>query len=432
MALSKPMNSTPFTTSMLNNLSQDILDEVFGFLGSVNNSAVLSTSKKYRKWCMSFAHRVTGARELVRVEPDENSGTSLTNLPKDVLVSICAFFDPFDRMAVRSTNQMMYWTAVGYGAISPTSFVAHAACDYRMTRPSGRVSFRKFTNMSIDNIHALYGVTDLDISNTSVDDFGLWRLEALTSLTKLNLCNCDIEGIDGLISLGNIPTLTSVNLAKCNLQEGSLVGICNLPLKYLNVSYTDIYDSDLNLLCRQTLTSLNISQRGRNNWYDCRFLEVLKLTTLTANGCNVPPERLVGQQFEDLAIGGDVTMDTLAALVDMKCLTRLDLCRTSIVVDTLVALPQSITELNFTGCQILLADLVELKKLPNLIRLELIDANVSRFQVECVWPEFENCDSRIKIYLFDGEEVDYPLPSDIQTADVVRDLEGSWRRQTPL
>jgi hypothetical protein len=124
----------------------------------------------------------------------------------------------------------------------------------------------------------------------------------------------------------------------------------------------------------------------------------------------------------------------MVALGKMTSLTRLNLNRSSINVPVLTGLPKSLTDLNLNGCNITFRDLEKLEQdLPNLTRLEIIGSEVSREEAEFVWPTSNrDFDPVPQIFIFDGQEKDIPLYFDQITNGPVRDLEGSWRRKSPL
>ena len=174
-------------------------------------------------------------------------------------------------------------------------------------------------------------ITDLDLSNTNIEDIS--HLRHLTSLINLNLSNTNVTNISALANLSKLKTL---DLSHTNIDDIS--DLKNLTsLNYLNLSDTKVYNISALKIVRR-LTYLNLSNTKVSEFSYCNRKISLKTLILTNTQLKCFSKFWNMKQLRSLDLSGTNFQD-LSDLYELKKLESLYLHRTNINEQQFLELP---------------------------------------------------------------------------------------------
>ncbi|EFC48259.1 predicted protein [Naegleria gruberi] len=186
-------------------------------------------------------------------------------------------------------------------------------------------------------------LTHLNVANMEIGSIGAKIISEMTHLVKLNIGRNDI-GRTGIDYIGEMKQLTSLNVQNCNLMECKF--LCGMKqLQYLNISENTIRNEGVDLICKELsqLKFLNISEI-LSRPYQFRNVLPIKLE-------NLP--RL--NQLTELDLSSDrVNEESLIFLLELKCLTSLNVRRNSITCNCakIISGMSQLTKLNISETQV--------------------------------------------------------------------------------
>lgn len=181
-----------------------------------------------------------------------------------------------------------------------------------------------FWSNEMELIAGLTNLRKLDIDTTSVSAAALERITTLVALEYLNIGGARIvEG--ALRCLGNLTTITNLDLNHVPVTGRGLLPLRLLPLKTLNLQGTSITDGFEHLTIFTTLTNLDLSYTGTADPHLSMLIGLplttlsLKATKVTGVGLNL----LTDLKRLDLT-GTELTEAGLAELETITTLVRLN------------------------------------------------------------------------------------------------------------